>query len=223
MAALVLLVDTDRTALRRTDALLTEVGYLVAPASSFKVATELLHSVHPDLLIAAIRLGAFNGLQLAARSRLDYPQLPVIITHATVDPVLASEAARQGAIFVPQPRENPDFLRLVASALEAHRHAQRTIRRWPRKRVARVVEARLATASAHILDMSYGGLRLAFRQEQDLPAEFDVTLPSAGITVKAHRIWTSRSAISDEFWVGVVVADAGSSAAGQWRTFVDSL
>src|SRR5262249_20656552 len=230
MAALILLVDVETTALRRTESLLTDAGYLVAPVSSFDEAKELLETVLPDLLIAAVRLEAFNGLHLAARSRLDHPKLPVIITHSHVDPVLRNEALRQGARFVANPLENPAFLPLVEAALEEHRDAQPPIRRWRRKRVDGVMEARLATpeerlatARARIHDISYGGLRLAFARRQDLPDEYDIPLPMAGVTVKAHRAWTSPSATTDEFWCGVEVAPPGSATSDNWRTFVDSV
>jgi DNA-binding NtrC family response regulator len=223
MPALILLVETDRIARQRLEALLSDIGYLVAWVSSFSEAKELLDSVLPDLLIAAVRLEMFNGLHLAARSRHDYPNLPVIITHTAADPVLEAEAIRHGAHFVARPLENPEFLRLIRTALEEHRHRQRMIRRWPRKRVAGVVEAQLPTARARIHDMSYEGLRLAFGRQQELPAEFDLTLPTAGLTVKARRVWTSRSEATDEFWCGVKVAASESPASGDWRTFVDSL
>ncbi len=223
MAALILLVDVDRTALRRTEALLSDEGYLVASVASFTEAKDLLDSVNPDLLIAAVRLNAFNGLHLAVRSRIEYPKLPVIITHPVADAVLEREAERHGLIFARNPLDNPDFLPAVESALEEHRNAQPMIRRWPRKRIAGVVQAQLGSAEAHILDMSYSGLRLAFGSRQDLPAEFEVTLPTAGLTVTAHRVWTGHSATTDEFWCGVEVADRGSSSSGGWRSFVDSL
>ena len=125
--------------------------------SSFQEAKSHLYTVSPDLLIADVRLDAFNGLHLAARSRLDYPSLPVIITHAWTDPVLEHEAQRQGAAFVVNPLENPDFLSGVQSALERHRHAQTPIRRWPRKQVSGFVEAQLEASHVRICDMSYGG------------------------------------------------------------------
>ena len=118
---LILLVHADPVVLRRIDVHLSDQGYRVAAVSSFQVAKEALQSAWPDLLMADIRLGAFNGLHLAARSRLDRPDLPVIITHASYDPVLETEAKRLGATFVVNPLENSEFLRHVRGALENHR------------------------------------------------------------------------------------------------------
>ncbi len=124
----ILLVNGDPVALQRIEAYLSDEGYWVASVSSFQLAKELLHSVRPDLLMADIRLGAFNGLHLAARSRLDSPSLPVIITHASYDPVLETEAQRLGATFVVNPLENSEFLRHVRGALDKHRQVLPTSR-----------------------------------------------------------------------------------------------
>src|SRR5262249_39644967 len=118
MASLILLVDADQKALKRTERLLSEAGHLVAAVSSFKEAKKLLHSVSPDLLIADVRLEAFNGLHLAVHTRQTHPHLPVLITHAWVDSVLENEAKRQNASFIVKPLENPDFLPTVDSLLE---------------------------------------------------------------------------------------------------------
>jgi DNA-binding response OmpR family regulator len=224
MAALVLLVNAFRTALRQTEGLLTDAGYLVADVSSFGVAKELLHSVSPDLLIAEIRLAEFNGLHLAAWARLHNPSLPIIITHASLDPVFKGEAERLGANFVVNPLANPDFLALVKAALEGYHHARAMIRRWPRKEVDGFVKVDAASIQARVVDLSYGGMRLAFRNmRDDVPMEFDITLPTAGITLKAYRIWTSRSLTTEDYWCGAELADTGSGATNQWREFVDSV
>ena len=223
MPPLILLVDADKAELRQTEALLSERGYLVAIADSYQRARRLLDSVSPDLLIASIRLNVFNGLHLASRSRMDHPTLPVILTNAVPDSFLAKEAERQGATLVHKPLENPEFLHCVQTALERHRPAQPAIRRWHRKRVTTVIEARMASSPARILDISLGGLRLAFGDQEDVPTDFEVEVPKAGITVKAHRVWTARSSRKDEFWCGVEIVETGQPAADHWREFIDSV
>jgi DNA-binding response OmpR family regulator len=224
MAPLVLLVNAFQTALRQTERLLTDAGYLVADVSSFGAAKNLLHSVSPDLLITEIRLAEFNGLRLAAWARLHNPSLPIIITDASPDPVLKGEAERLGATFVVNPLANPNFLGLVKAALEEYHRAGAMIRRWPRKGVNGSVKVDAASVQAQVVDLSYGGMRLAFRNmRDDVPTEFDITLPTAGITLKAYRVWTSRSLTTEDYWCGAELADTGSGATNQWREFVDSL
>jgi hypothetical protein len=86
--------------------------------------------------------------------------------------------------------------------------------------VAGTVRVNAADALAQIVDMSHGGVRLAFSQQADIPAVFDITLPQAGITVKAHRVWTGRSFTSDEQWCG---AELEGTATSSWKNFVDSI
>ena len=220
MAPLVILVNADPDVLWRTDALLSGDGHLVAAVSSLAEAKKLLDSVTPDVLVADVRLGAFNGLQLAIRSRLDHPNLPVIITNEWPDATFEAEARRQGAIFVAAPLDNPDFLAIVRAAIAQGHRTQPAIRRWLRKQVAGTVRVNAADALAQIIDMSHGGVRLAFSQQADIPAMFDITLPQVGITVKAHRVWTGRSSTTDEQWCG---AELEETATPSWRHFVDSL
>ena len=220
MAALVILVNADPDVLWRTDALLSADGHLVAAVSSLAEAKKLLESVTPDVLVADVRLGAYNGLQLAIRSRLDHPNLPVIITNEWPDATFEAEAKRQGAIFVAAPLDNPDFLRIVRNAIAQSRRTQPAIRRWLRKPVPGTMHVNAGDALAQIVDMSHGGVKLAFSQQADIPDVFDITLPQMGITVKAHRVWTGRSFTSNEQLCG---AELDEIATPSWRQFVDSL
>ena len=219
MSALVILVNADPRALRHMEAELSEEGYLVAALDSYLEAKELLDSVTPDLLIADIRLERFNGLQLAIRSHFEHPDIPVIVTHHQEDPVAEAEATRYGVSFIASPLENPAFLETVRSLVRSRRQTQRPMRRWPRKSVLGVVEVGAAASRAQLVDMSYGGLRLAFDHTQDIPTTFDIMLPPPlEVVVQANRIWTRED--SDRLSCGAEVVKA---AEDQWRRFVDTL
>jgi DNA-binding response OmpR family regulator len=218
MSALVILVNADPRALRHLEGQLTEDGCLVAAIDAFEEARDLLDSVTPDLLIADIRLERFNGLQLAIRSHFDHPDVPVIVTHVREDPVAEAEAKRYGVSFVADPLHNPNFLTCVRSLVANRRMAQRPIRRWLRKSVPGSVEVDVGRGRAQLVDMSYGGVRLAFDRPLQLPTTFDITLP-VGVTVKASRIWT-REDQDHHFSCGAQVLKA---AEGDWRRFVDTL
>jgi DNA-binding response OmpR family regulator len=221
MPALILLVESDRTVLGRTEALLTSAGHLVAAVTSYHEAKHLMESVSPDMLIVGVRLDAFNGMHLAVRCRREYPLPPVMITSPGPDAVVAIEAERIGAMFIVNPAENPTFLPRVAAALEEHRRTQPVIRRWPRKQVPGMLEAELAEAPARVFDVSYGGLRLAFDEQHKLPDQFDVTLTESGVTVKARPVWTHVSPSTNEFWCGAEVVEEAEPTA-QWRALVDA-
>jgi DNA-binding NarL/FixJ family response regulator len=220
MSALIILVHADPRALRHTEALLSQQGFLVAALTSYAGAKHLLESVMPDLLIADLRLDAYNGLQLAISNHVHHPDLPVIITSDHSDPVAEAEAERYGAAFVTAPLENRDFLPAVWAAIAERRRLQRPIRRWFRRPVHPVVEVLAADTRATILDVSYGGVRLAFRAPGPIPTTFGITLPKGNVTVTAHRVWTADSADGDQVCCGAELTEA---AADVWRQVVDSL
>jgi CheY-like chemotaxis protein len=220
MSALLIVVNTDPRVLRHTEALLSEAGYLVASVSSFAGARKLLDSVTPDLLIADISSERFNGLQLALRSQLHHPDVQVILTSASEDAAAEAEAWQSGAVMVTAPLENPSFLPCVRAAVARRHLVQARVRRWSRKPVAGVVEVNAAGARAQIIDVSGGGVRLAFSDPRQVPPLFDIVLPSSGGRVKARSVWSTRSADADMVYCGAELAEAVSD---QWRQFVDAL
>ena len=119
MSALIVVVNADPKTLRRTEQLLSEAGYMTAAAPTFAAGRDLLRSVRPDLLVADVRLEAFNGLQLAAYCSAHYPGMPTVITHTQHDPVLERDAGRLGATFIVNPLTNAEFLPNVHSSIAA--------------------------------------------------------------------------------------------------------
>jgi DNA-binding response OmpR family regulator len=219
MSALIVLVNSDPRTLRHLEGRLSECGYLVAPVKSFLEAQRLLTSTTPDLLVTALRLGAYNGLHLAIRTRLDHPDIPVIVTHSDPDPVAEAEARRHGAAFIPTALDNPEFLPEVRAAVTRRQQSQRPLRRWTRRPVSQPVQAGVGAASAQILDVSYGGMRLSFSAPCEVPTTFEVFVPAAGLTMHAQRVWSSGSA-QESFVCGAVLLDA---PADHWHRFVDVL
>ena len=71
-----------------------------------------------------------------------------------------------------------------------------------------------------ILDLSYGGVRLAFPNSGPIPTTFEIALPTGMGTVTAHRVWMSDSANDDGVCCGAELTDA---TADRWREFVDSV
>jgi len=115
--AQILLVDADPTALRRVGFGLSEKGYKVAATASFEAARKRFESINPELVVAAVRLAAFNGLHPAAWLRFSRPDLPVIITHTEHDIVLEADARHLGAMFVVEPLKSPEFWHYVRWAV----------------------------------------------------------------------------------------------------------
>src|SRR5437879_6263130 len=80
------------------------------------------------------------------------------------------------------------------------------------------------SAVAHVLDVSYGGLRLAFPNPlPESSTTFAVTLPATQLSFEAHRVWSHDAPTGAEVWCGVEFADPEGAEARTWRAFVDSL
>jgi CheY-like chemotaxis protein len=100
-----LVVDSDPINVRTIASLLEDRGYSVLEATSYPEARRLWDAEHPQVLVADIRLGSFNGLQLLIRARGDRPDLTAVITSPVPDRVLADEARRFGGMFFVKPVE----------------------------------------------------------------------------------------------------------------------
>ena len=114
----VLVVDDEPQVLEYLTSALTRSGYLATPCAKYEDAKAALAAGRPDLLLTDIRLGAYNGLQLAILATQKYPGTPVIILTGYEDPTLREEAARAGAMFVIKPVTLEDLLSHIKSAIK---------------------------------------------------------------------------------------------------------
>lgn len=113
----ILVVDDDRQVLRYLTEILQDAGYDTLTCSRFQDAKALLATTRPALLLTDIRLGAFNGLQLAFFARDHRPDLPVVVLTGYEDPTLREEAARSGAAFLVKPITRIALLEAISKAL----------------------------------------------------------------------------------------------------------
>jgi CheY-like chemotaxis protein len=223
----ILLVNADPDILRVLSARLLDEGYWVTAVSSFQLGKELLRAARPDLLIAGSRLAAYNGLHLAALSRFEYPNRPVIVTHTSHDAFLEAEAERLDAKFAVSAEANAggsiDLLQLVKTSLEPRRQSLPAIRRWPRKAVLGTLDARVGPTAARVVDLSYGGLKLEFLGSAgELSRVFEIALPE-GLTLTASRVWSGSCSAAGGHMCGVRVLSAEGHTANKWRQLVDSI
>ena len=113
----ILVVDDDRQVLRYLTEILQDAGYDTLACSRFQDAKALIATTRPALLLTDIRLGAFNGLQLAFFARDHHPGLPVIVLTGYEDPTLREEATRSGAAFLVKPITRIALLEAISKAL----------------------------------------------------------------------------------------------------------
>ncbi len=114
MPARILVVDDDPGYLAVTKDVLEAGGHEVVLASTFQEGCRALREDMPDLLIADVRLGAFNGLQLIATGRA---RIPSIIVSGFDDCVLQAEARSFGAEYLVKPVTAADLLCLISQKL----------------------------------------------------------------------------------------------------------
>jgi DNA-binding response OmpR family regulator len=101
MAPLVLLVDDEPEVVHALRAVLESAGYRTLAATSFEDGKRLLAATPPpDLLITDVRLGMFNGLQLAV---LRSPATGVIVISGVLDNTLDAETRRLGGVYMLKP------------------------------------------------------------------------------------------------------------------------
>lgn len=220
MVPTILIVDDDHTTRTGVAELLQQSGYQTTAVASFEEAARLIRRTPPDLLVADVRLGPFNGLQLIISSPTP---LPAIIITGFADPVLEADARRRGAEYVLKPIDAGALLALVRAKLEAGRAPGEAVRRWDRKAVSGGLTAQLDHTPARILDVSYGGVRFEIpgEAERTPPSSFELTFPAAQLTVRARLVWTTL--ISGRTWLcgAALTSEAGESS--EWLGLVDAL
>ena len=108
-----LIVDDDPATVEGLTELLEDAGFECEGALSFKAAIAAMRSSVPDVLVADIRLEAYNGLQLV----LSRPRgTSAIVMSAFADPVLEAEAVRMGASYIRKPVQTRQLLELLKGA-----------------------------------------------------------------------------------------------------------
>src|SRR5262245_23431243 len=108
-----LVVDSEARDIVGLASALTASGFTVTVTPSFQDAKALLMKSPPSLLVTELRLGPYNGLQLALRGRQIRPQMTIVVTSSLVDAVLHREAEFLGATIVSKPLDPREFLAAV--------------------------------------------------------------------------------------------------------------
>jgi len=99
----VLIVDDDRSLLDALRRSLTDAGFDIVAHNSFEDARHAIRSSIFDIVLTDVRLGTFNGLQLAILARQQQPKVRIIVFSGFDDPVLRKEAGVIGAEYLVKP------------------------------------------------------------------------------------------------------------------------
>lgn len=104
-----MVVDDDSDVLLTLAKLLQMWGYEPVLFESFEDARASLAQDAPDGLVVDVRLGSYNGLQLALLAKQLHPAIAVIAVSGYDDPVLREEAAEAGAAYLLKPLDVTNF------------------------------------------------------------------------------------------------------------------
>jgi DNA-binding response OmpR family regulator len=221
MSYRILLVDPCAATTAAAEHALVGAGYRAAAVTTFDQALRQVALDRPDVLISAIRLAAFNGVHLLIRVRVEHADLPVIVTGHISD--FTNDATRFGARFLPTPIDPALLVQQVGELLHGRPPLDpKSDRCWPRRPA--VLPATVRNTSAHVVELSYGGMRLKMEAAAAADAQpFDVKLPTVGMTVRAVPRWSKPIDDCGEWMCGAELSLSGLDDARTWRSLVDSL
>jgi two-component system, NtrC family, response regulator GlrR len=109
----ILIVDDDVSLLDAMQRALRDSMRTVVACDSFEKARQMLKDQTFDALITDVRLGAFNGLQLAVMARDMYPGMSLIVFSGFDDPVLRADAEQIGASYLVKPVGSGELIKLL--------------------------------------------------------------------------------------------------------------
>ena len=109
----ILIVDDDESLLSVVSLAFQKAGREVVSCTSFEEARQQLREGRFDVLLTDVRLGAFNGIQLAVIGRDIHPGMQIIVFSGFDDPVLRQEAEHLGASYVVKPVSTAHLLQIL--------------------------------------------------------------------------------------------------------------
>lgn len=87
-----------------------DAGYEVVACTRFEDARACLRRQVPDVLLTDVRVGDFNGLQLAHLFRMQAPTARIVVVSGYDDPVIRRDAEALGATFLLKPIDLPQLV-----------------------------------------------------------------------------------------------------------------
>lgn len=123
----VFVVTDHGSASRWLLSLFSDPYFQVTLATSFNEAKKLLLQRQPELIIAAVQLGEYNGLGLVLRAQSHNPHVRAVVLSGVADPVLQADAESIGATFVTLPIEHRELRAAIIRTLFRQEQAGRTI------------------------------------------------------------------------------------------------
>jgi DNA-binding NtrC family response regulator len=109
----ILVVEDDPPLLGAVERAFSEAGEEVVACPDFPQGRTALREGAFDALVTDVRLGEYNGLQLAVIARDLQPNIRIIVYSGYNDPVLREEAERIGAVYLVKPVPSRQLLEII--------------------------------------------------------------------------------------------------------------
>jgi DNA-binding response OmpR family regulator len=116
-SARILVVDDEPAVLETLAWGLRRAGFDVVAHARFADARRQIDTDPPDALVTDVRLGAFNGLQLALHMRQAKPNAPIIVLSGFDDSMLRKEAEALGGVYLTKPLTGDTLARYLTGAV----------------------------------------------------------------------------------------------------------
>jgi len=109
----VLVVDDDPQVLALVQRWLRGAGYEVVAANDFRDARIEMRMGNPDVVVVDVRLGEFNGMQLALLAQQTRPDVRLVLMSGWDDQCLRRDAQKLGAAYLCKPLSAADLVAAV--------------------------------------------------------------------------------------------------------------
>jgi DNA-binding NtrC family response regulator len=124
----VLIVDDEANVRRVLGTLLDQAGYQTTRVADGAAALDVVRAQDPDLVLTDLAMPGMDGMELLARLKVDFPEIPVVMLTAHGSVEAAVEAMKRGAFdFLTKPFEKAKVVETIDRAL---RHGERSRREF---------------------------------------------------------------------------------------------
>ncbi|HLZ33323.1 MAG TPA: response regulator [Nitrospira sp.] len=115
----VLVIDDDASCQELLTTSLEQEGYIVHIAESGSAGLEEMNKRRFDLVIADSQVPGISGLEFAVLSRATWPDTPVILLAADIEPVTEYADGHGAVACIRKPYEAPVLLSVLRAAAES--------------------------------------------------------------------------------------------------------
>ena len=197
---------------------LRRIGCSVGTVPTFEAARGLLVERPPDVIVAPVRLGAFNGCHLSILARVRASTVPATVIIDEPEGRHELDARQTESHYLVRPIEEAELAGLVrrlARGMCQHRQA---------RRIPAPLDAVLSLGgndAGRVVEFSDGGMRLSVSAATSsrLPMVFDVSVGPHEVTV--GQAWHRRAGSTAQH--GLRVYQESPSCTQHWRALRASL